>query len=260
MMPVLFKIGSFPVHTWGLLLMAGFVLAAWRVAKHAPRYGFTREDAYDVSLWGLLGGIVGARLAFTLLNWSYYAAHPLQVLAVWDGGMTFYGGMAGGIGAGVLVCRAKRISVADMADLAAVSFPLGYALGRVGCFLNGCCYGGACELPWAVQFRPEHGPVTVPSHPAQLYSALAAVLIYLLLLPLERRRRFRGQVMLAFLQLYGVYRFFVEFVREGVTADVTSIAHLTQGQIASLVLSLVAAVLYVWADQRARRRRLSAAA
>jgi phosphatidylglycerol:prolipoprotein diacylglycerol transferase len=253
MYPVLFQVGKFPVHAWGVLLMAGFLLAAWRAAKNAHRYAIAPEDVWDISLLGLLGGVIGARLAYVGLNLTTmqegggpgFLHQPGAIFAVWQGGMTFYGGLFGGILAGILACRLKKVNVGDMADLAAMSFPLGYALGRIGCLLNGCCYGGVCELPWAVRFHRGDGTLTVPSHPAQLYSALIAVAMYALLLPIERGRKFRGQVMLAYIVLYGIYRFIIEFVREGVTAQTTSILHLTQGQVFSLLMSLVAAIAYL---------------
>lgn len=255
MLPVLFKIGPFPIHSWGVLLMLGFLLASWRASKVAPRYGLTAEDAWDVALWGLLGGVIGARLAYVGLNTAYFLAHPGEIAALWTGGMTFYGGLGGGILAGVIVCRLKKINVADMADIAAVSFPIGYALGRIGCFLNGCCYGSVCAPPLGMRFHLQDGTTTDYSHPAQLYGAAAGVLLYLLLLPLERRRAFRGQVMLAFLFGYSVYRFLIEFVRAGATADFTTIARLTQGQIASLLLALAAATLFVIASRRAAAKK-----
>jgi phosphatidylglycerol:prolipoprotein diacylglycerol transferase len=257
MLPELFHIGSLPIHSWGVLLMLGFLHATWRAARNAWRYqqtspekdaaltGLTPEDVWDIALLGLVGGVIGARLAYVGLNIPYFTAHPGEIFAIWTGGMTFYGGLAGGIIAGVLACRAKKVVVGDMADLAAVSFPIGYFWGRVGCFLNGCCYGGLCPVPWlAVRFHLPNGEVTPPSHPAQLYSAVISLLMYLVLLPIEKSRAFRGQIILAYAFLYGVYRFLIEFVREGATADVTGILGLTQGQVASLTLSLVTAVIY----------------
>ncbi len=237
-------------------LWLGFGGARGRAATQAPHYGIRGEDVWDVGLWGLLGGVLGARLVYVLLTPSAFLADPTQVFHIWEGGMTFYGGLGGGILAGVLVCRARGINVADMADLSAVSFPLGYALGRVGCFLNGCCYGAVCDLPWAVRF---HDPgvlagVTPPSHPAQIYAALVSLAIYGLLTRVEARRRFRGQVMLGYIVLYGVYRFFIEFVRAGVTAEMTGVGGLTEGQIASLLLALGAAAVYVASARRSRRQ------
>ena len=254
MLPVLFKVGPLTVHSWGLLLMAGFLLAAWRAARNAERYKITAEHIWDVALWGLLGGILGARFAFVLQNLQDYRANPLAGFAIWTGGMTFYGGLVGGVLAGVLVCRMRKISILDTADLAALAFPIGYAVGRIGCFLNGCCYGGACPPPLGMRFHTADG-LTEPSHPAQLYSAGAGLLMYLLLSRLEPRRRFPGQLMAAFLFLYGVYRFFVEFVREGVTAETTALFGLTTGQIASMVLAAVAVMLFILGERRVRRER-----
>ena len=254
MLPVLFKIGSFPVHSWGLLLMIGFFAGTLRAAKNGMLYGFKSEDVWDVALWSLLGGIIGARLIFVLLNLHEFAANPAQIAAVWTGGMTFYGGLFGGILAGGIACRYKKMNLADFGDLAALSLPIGYAFGRIGCFLNGCCYGGACELPWAMRFHLHDDVVTPPSHPAQLYGVLAAIFTYFILLPFEKQRRFRGQILLAYIVLYSVYRFFLEFVREGVTADMSGIAHLTQGQVASLIFAVGASVMLVVLSRKAAPR------
>lgn len=252
MYKVLFHVFGYPVHSWGLLLMLGFALAAWRAAKVGPRlYRIVPDAVLDVSLWSLLGGIVGGRIAFVLQNIPYFAAHPGEIAAIWTGGMTSYGGFVGGISAGIVVCLIRKISISDMMDLAAVSVPIGYGIGRVGCFLNGCCYGGACDRPWAVNMTWDDN-VTRLSHPAQLYSAFASVAIYLALLPLERHRRFPGQVMLAFAFLYGVYRFLIEFVRAGATAEPSGLANLTSGQVASLVVAALAALLYAVLGSRRR--------
>lgn len=250
MLPELFRIGNFPVHSWGLLLMLGFLLATWRAAKNAPRYKIAPENVWDIALFGLLGGIIGARLAYVGLNAPYFDQHPSEIFAIWTGGMTFYGGLFGGLAAGALVCLWRKVNVADMGDLAAVSFPLGYCLGRVGCFLQGCCYGSVCELPWAVRFHLPNGDLTPPSHPAQLYSAIIAVGMYVVLTKIEAGRRFRGQVLLAYVGLYCVYRFFIEFVREGATAELSGIGHLTQGQLASLIIAAVVAGIYAYAVRR----------
>lgn len=248
MLPVLFKVGNFPVHAWGLLLMAGFLLATWRAAKNGKRYEISPEDVWDIALIGLFGGIVGARLLYVALTWNDYATNPLNVFALWNGGMTSFGGFVGGILAGVLACRFKKVNAWDMADLAAVSFPIGYFFGRIGCFLNGCCYGGVCDLPWAVRFHIKDASgmdiLTAPSHPAQLYAAIASVVMFAILLPLERRRAFRGQVILAFLILYSIYRFLVEFVREGTTADSSGILNLTEAQVACIVIAIISGIVY----------------
>jgi len=241
MLPVLFKLGPVTVHSWGLLLLVAFGAAALRAVKRAPRYGIAPEVFLDCALFGLFGGIVGGRIAFVLQQGSYYASHPAEILAIWTGGMTSFGGLIGGIAAGIWTAKRRGLKVADVADLAAVSLPIGYAIGRIGCFLNGCCHGSTCNLPWAMSFHPEGGASTGPVHPAQLYSAIAGLVIYGILVMMERRRRFPYQLLLTFMLLYGAYRFAVEFVREGATAEVLA-AGLTTGQIASLATVGIAAV------------------
>ena len=266
MLPVLFHVGRFPVHSWGVLLMIGFLFALYRCKINGYRYGLSWEAILDVAVFGLIGGVIGGRLVYVALNWSphldslgnpvtfAYRDHLAAIPAVWTGGMTSFGGFGGGILAGVLACRARGINVGDMADLMAVSFPIGYGIGRIGCFLNGCCYGDQCDYPWAVKFQWDDGVVRA-SHPAQLYSVFAAVVMYLLLLPLERGRKFRGQIMFAFLTLYGIYRFLVEFVRVGATGSKTAFAGLTQAQIASLLISAVCAGIYLTFAARRKRQK-----
>jgi phosphatidylglycerol:prolipoprotein diacylglycerol transferase len=244
MLPVLFTIGSFKLHTWGLLLLIGFFVAVSRAARMAPRYGFTRDALWDCSLIGLLGGVIGGRLAYVAQNIPYFTGHPGEILAVWTGGMTSFGGFLGGIAAGLLAARKRGMNVADAADLAAPSLAIGYFFGRIGCLLNGCCYGRACALPWAIHFHPDGQGDTGAVHPTQLYSALAAAVIFVVLRFLEPRRAFKGQLILVFAILYGIYRFVVEFWREGATAEI-ALAHLTSGQLASLAVSLIATGLYL---------------
>ncbi len=244
MLPVLFKIGPFTLHSWGLLLLVAFLAATFRAVKRAPRYGIAPDAIWDCSLIGLLGGIVGGRLAFVAQQASYFASHPGEILAIWTGGMTSFGGLIGGVAAGVWAAKRRGIKVGDAADLTAVSLPIGYAIGRIGCFLNGCCHGSKCSLPWAVEFKHDGGVSTGLVHPAQLYSAIAGLLIYGVLVLLERRRTFPGQLLLVFMALYGVYRFLVEFVREGATAEVLA-AGLTTGQIASLATVIAAGIAMV---------------
>lgn len=233
--------------------MIGFLVAGWRAARNAWRYRLRPEDVWDVALFGLLGGVIGGRIGFVIQEPGFWH-RPAEILAIWTGGMTFYGGLLGGILAGVITCKVKGMKISDMADLAGVAFPIGYIFGRIGCFLNGCCYGGQCDLPWAMRFRADDGSLTPPSHPAQLYSALAGLIIFLLLWALEKRREFRGQLMYTFLFLYGIYRFLIEFVRAGASSDSSSL-HLpiTDAQAASLLLSLVAMALYAVAFVRRDR-------
>ena len=257
MYPILFYVGRFPIHAWGVLLMIGFLLGTWRAARVAPRYAIAPEDLWDCALIGLLGGVLGGRLAYVLNpeNINGFLHAPLTIFALWNGGMTSFGGLLGGVGAGLLAARTRKIippagtdvsppqiNLLDLGDLAAPSLAIGYFWGRIGCFLNGCCFGGVCHEAWGVRFPGMSEPV----HPTELYSAFAAVVIFTVLLVIEKRRAFRGQLLLLFAILYAIYRFVVEFFREGATANPSGIAALTQGQVACLVLALAAGTYYAY--------------
>lgn len=242
MFPILFKVGNFPVHSWGVLLMIGFLLGTWRAARHAMRYSIAPEDLWDAALFGLFGGVLGGRLAYVAQNIPEFAANPGQIFAMWNGGMTSFGGLIGGVGVGLLVMHLRKRNLLDSADLAAPSLAIGYFWGRIGCFLNGCCFGGACPEPLGVHFPGLQGTV----HATQLYSAFAAAIIFGILFFVEKNRQFRGQLILLFALLYSVYRFIVEFFREGATADLSGIGSFTTAQIACLSIALLAGFYYVY--------------
>lgn len=210
----------------------------YRAVRAAKKRGMDAGAVIDVCLYSLLAGIVGSRLVFILLNWAEFRGHMGEILSVWQGGLSFHGGILFAIGAACAYARAKRIPFMMIADLLAPSLALAYAVTRIGCFLNGCCYGVPTNLPWGVRF-----PVLddLARHPTQLYSAAASFLIYLALVMVERWNKPRGYVFAAYLALYSVYRFLVENLRKGATADVLAFG-LTQAQIASVLILLVAAV------------------
>ena len=228
MHPVLFTIGSgphaFALHTYGVLLMVAFLAGTARAcyrAKKVPEVvsPITPDMVTDAAIWIVLSAIVGARLLFVLFDWSDYKLNPGTVLAVWQGGMSFHGGLLGGIIAGVTYCRIKQVRIPIMADLLAPSVMLGYAIGRIGCFFNGCCYGGPTNLPWACRFN-DNGIITPPSHPTQLYSSLLSFLFFGLLVRFEAGKDgFPGRVACWYLILAAVERFVMEIWRAGVTSS-----------------------------------------
>lgn len=245
MLPVLFHIGSYPVGSWGLLLMVAFVAGAVRAVVAAEKlYGVPRDPLWDASLYGLFGGVLGGRLAFVLLNPKQYLTHPGEVFAVWQGGMTSFGGLIGGVGVGLFIAKKRGLNVLDVCDAAGPSLAIGWFFGRIGCLLNGCCYGHVCTQPWAMEFHPKDGPITGRVHPTQLYDALGMALTFAFLtLVLEKRRAFRGQLLLVFLILFGVVRFVVEFWREQSGTE-SIIAGLSTGQWASIAVAAVALALW----------------
>ena len=219
--PIAIQLGPLGIHWYGLTYLAAFGLFLWlgSLRMRQPPWaqaGWTRRDIEDMLFWGVLGVIVGGRLGYALFyKPGYYAAHPLEVLMVWRGGMSFHGGLLGVIAALALYARQHTWRFLDVTDLIAPCVPVGLASGRVGNFINGELWGRAADpsLPWAMVF-PQSGSA-IARHPSQLYQvALEGLLLFVLLWWYARRPRAPGQVSGAFLVGYGVLRFVAEFFRE----------------------------------------------
>lgn len=228
MFPVLFHAGSFVVHTYGVVLMLAFLVAlgrAYTVAKRQADPELPPDSILDVGIWMIVIGVLGARLLFVVIGWHDYSRapdFPGNLFKVWEGGLSFHGGLFGGIAALIGYCLIKRISILKVADLFAPSVMIAYAIGRVGCFLNGCCYGAPTTMPWGVRFFDD-GRWTPPSHPTQIYASLLAVVFFAGLVYAERHRRYLGQVACWFLLGTATERFITEIWRAGTTSDVVSV-------------------------------------
>lgn len=250
MHPILLRIGNLTLHSYGLMLAIGCALGIWRAARNSHRAGITETQTLDVGILVVLVGLIGARLTYTALNWREYIVDPLGILYVWDGGLTFFGGLALGGIAGLIWALRARVSVRRLADLAAPTVALSYGIARIGCFLNGCCYGVACSLPWAVRFHADGGDVlTPPSHPVQLYASALSLLIFAFLVWLERRGLRPGRLFAIWLILSSLERLTLENFRRGVTAE-TIWGPVTQAQVVSLMLMMAGLALYVVLGRR----------
>ena len=219
--PVALKLGPLAIHWYGLTYLAAFGLFLWLAALRTRRSpfaeaGWTRRDVEDLLFFGVMGVIVGGRLGYVLFyKPGYYALHPLEVIAVWKGGMSFHGGLLGVLAAVALYARARGRRFLEVTDLIAPCVPVGLACGRLGNFINGELWGRAADasLPWAMVF-PQSGSA-VPRHPSPLYQlALEGLLLFALLWWYGRKPRPLGQVSGAFLVGYGVFRFIAEYFRE----------------------------------------------
>jgi phosphatidylglycerol:prolipoprotein diacylglycerol transferase len=208
--PVLFSVGGWSVYSYGVMLALAF-LACWLLARwYLPRKGLSAELATDLLLAAAAGGIVGARALYVATNWALFAANPLWIFQLQRGGMVFYGGLAGGALAVTAYVLIMKLPVPVVADTAALALPLGSAIGRLGCFLNGCCAGRPTTALLGVTFPGTPGPV----YPTQLIDAAANLLIFAVLLHLAVRHRLPpGLLWWIFLVLYGVSRFLVELLR-----------------------------------------------
>ena len=203
--PVCFHIGSRPVYWFGVLAAAGFGAALCHWTRLARRAGKPPEYASDVVLWIMVGGILGARLAYVVSNWSQYSGDLLGIFRIDQGGLIFYGGFVGGALAILALARKRRESLLSLGDFVVSGIPLGHALGRVGCFLNGCCYGKT-TAHWI-------GEAAGGRHPAQIYEAIGNIIVFYFLAKVYDKRRFDGAIICAYLLTYPVIRFMVEFLR-----------------------------------------------
>lgn len=254
MFPELFRIGSFPINTYGVLLALAFLVALVVAARLAARDGLPRERIYDLGLWMLLAALVGSKV---LMLWTEpaYRDDPWQLFSLdfLRSGGVFYGGLIGAILTGYLLARYYRLPWWKTADAFAPGIALGQSIGRLGCFSAGCCWGKPTDLPWGVRFtelgnRITGVPIDEHLHPTQLYEAGATLLFFFFLLWLHRRKRFSGQVILFYTVLYGAARFLIEFVRDdprGDIAGLTSLTGLSTSQMISLIVGISGLVILI---------------
>lgn len=255
-------LGPLDVRSYGVMMLAAFIAALVWMYLDRARYGFTGPQALQAGLLGFAGGIVGGRAGYVLLNLDEYAGQPASAFGLWRGGMSWHGGLAGGLLVLLLASRFLRVSFARIFDLAAPGIAVGYALARIGCFLNGCCYGHACDLPWAVTF-PQVSTTSappVPVHPTQLY-AVAGTLLFTLPVLLWTTRWLQKPFsrFLGFLVLSSIVRIVVEAFRRGATGEIYApLPALTVAQAGSIAIIIVAGVAIVIREWPNWTRRASA--
>ena len=261
--PVALQLGPLAVHWYGLTYLAAFALFMFlgqRRLRHQPFASFTgqaswrRQDVEDILFLGVLGVVIGGRLGYCLFyKPDYYLSHPLEMFAVWQGGMSFHGGLLGVIAAMLWFAHTRRRPLLQVADFVAPCVPTGLAAGRIGNFINGELWGRVADpsLPWAMVFR---GAGEAPRHPSQIYQfLLEGLLLFVLLWLYARRPRRTGQVAGVFLFGYGALRFVAEFFRE--PDDFLGLLSLGLSMGQWLCLPMVAVGLWLWARQNTGRAR-----
>jgi phosphatidylglycerol:prolipoprotein diacylglycerol transferase len=248
MSPNIIEIGPFKVRWYGLMYLLGFFASYFLILKQpqARRLGLQGRLLQDLIFFLALGLIAGARLGYILFyqfsNLGDYLGNPLEILALWHGGMSFHGGLLGALVAGTLFIRLRQLPFWEVADTVIVTAPIGLGLGRVGNFINGELFGRPSSLPWAMVF-PMGGPVT--RHPSQLYeAALEGVVLFLILWELKDRGLRPGTMVCIFFGGYGVLRFLVEFLREPDPQIGLFWGLFSMGQI--LCLAMIVTALLLW--------------
>jgi phosphatidylglycerol:prolipoprotein diacylglycerol transferase len=227
MYPVLFRIGEFEVTSFGVLVAIGALVGLWILNRELARSGLP-SDALDAAIAGVVGGLAGAKLLWVA---EHFGEEPLLSLLLSRGGMSWFGGFAGGVLAGLSVMQWKRLPRVAVFAAATPGLAVGHAIGRIGCFLVGDDYGRPSNLPWAVAFPQGLPPTTVPVHPTQLYEAAALVPVAMLLFRWRREGRSDAFILGVYLMLSGAIRFLIEFVR----INDRVVGRLTVAHIASLL-------------------------
>lgn len=242
MHPELFKIGPLTIHTYGVLVAAGFLLGLALAVKQARKEDIPPNKIVDLGFYMLLSALIGSRLFYVMINAGHYIKNPLDVFKVWEGGLVFYGGLLFTVPIALWYMKKNALSVWSTADLFAPSLAIGHAIGRIGCFYSGCCYGKPAEgLPWAVIFTDPQSLalIGVPLHPTQLYESLGEFIIFFMLIILRKYKSFNGQLFITYIILYSVLRFIIEFYRGDVARGFIS-PHISLSQGVSILMFLVA--------------------
>jgi len=209
MRPVLLKIGPFTIFSYGFMVALAFLSGIYLAAWLGKRENIKPDKIFDLAIYVLLSSIIGARIFYVIEFWRDFVSNPISVFYIWQGGLVFYGGLIFAIAAIYIYAKISDIQILKLFDVITPATALGYAIGRIGCFLNGCCYGTETNLLWAVRFPSAAGL----RHPTQIYASIAGLLICGLLLYLFKIKRFDGQIFTSGLMLYSVYRFLIEFIR-----------------------------------------------
>jgi phosphatidylglycerol:prolipoprotein diacylglycerol transferase len=269
--PVAVHLGPLQIHWYGVMYALAFIIGYFLLCYLAEKrqLPLDRDAVAELVLYLVAGVLFGGRLGYVLFyNLPYYLDHPAEVIAVWDGGMSFHGGMIGVIVGGVLFARKTGIGFLHLADLVVPVVPVGLFLGRIGNFINGELWGRPSNLPWAMIFPRAplvHG-MMVPRHPSQLYeAALEGLVLFAILWTVVRKRPPDGVLVGTFLTFYGLFRCFAEFFRQpdpqlGYIGGV-----ITMGQILSIPMIIIGIAIIIWArrntapDKSADRKRIASA-
>lgn len=252
--PILIELGPIRLSWYGMMYVMGF-FASYLLVRYQMKkkdFGVSKLEVENLYFYLILGLIIGARLGYVLFyDLKMYLSDPLEVFAIWHGGMSFHGGLIGVLIVGILFSWQNHKSFWKVADLVIVTAPIGLGLGRIGNFINGELYGRVTHVPWGLIF-PNGGPL--PRHPSQLYeSALEGGVLFLILWFLKDKKLPTGGLLALFLSLYGLFRFFVELFREPDPQLGYLLGPFTMGQILSSFMVVGGIILLIYLGRLGRR-------
>ncbi|MFC1548927.1 prolipoprotein diacylglyceryl transferase [Candidatus Omnitrophota bacterium] len=244
---IIYQIGPFTIYSYGLMVALGFLLSTIFILRDSKKFGLPRDAVFDCLIAILISGIVGGRLLFVLINYEYYLRYPLRVFLLNEGGMAIQGALIAALLAGTVVVKWTKLPFWRTSDLIAPYIALGQAIGRIGCFLNGCCYGAVTDSGIGITFPGE----SVVRIPTQVYSSVFLLMIFTVLITLRDRRPFDGCLFSMYLMLYSFFRFFMDFFRGD---DLAFLGGLTLSQTISIGIFTLGAVLFFILAVRGRTR------
>ena len=233
MYPEICRIGPLVVYSYGLALVVAFFVVTTLASQEAKRNQINPDIIYNLIFIAFISGIIGARLFYVLQNFAYYIKSPIEIIMLQRGGLSWFGGLFFGLISSVVYLKLKKLRVYEIADIVVPYLALGQAIGRLGCFFNGCCYGK--EYTHGIYF-PIHDKILIPT---QLYSSLFSICIFILLRLLLEKPHKKGQILFTYLLLYSIKRFFIEYFREDNPQILFS---LTLFQIMSIAVFILAAI------------------
>jgi phosphatidylglycerol:prolipoprotein diacylglycerol transferase len=248
MHPILFQIGPFTLHTYGVFVAAAFFTAILLSLRLARLEGLDPDRMLDLAFYVTLSAIVGARILFVIVDYPYFLENPIRIFKIWEGGLVFYGGLIGAVVVAILYMKKHDMPVLIVGDIVAPSLALAQSVGRLGCVSAGCCYGKPTNLPWGIVFTDPNSLVPlselgVPLHPTQLYSSVGNLCLFLFLFFLYRRKKFNGQILLMYGICYPLLRSFVEIFRGDPRGSLLG-GMISTSQFISGIVFVIALILY----------------
>ena len=243
--PVIFSIGHFSIRWYSVMIAVAIVVASIVGMRETRRRGIPEDDVYSLLTWGIIAGIIGARLFHVIDKLDYYLQNPAAILAFQEGGLAIFGAIICGAAVAVLYCTRRKISVGALLDSAAPALILGQAIGRVGCMVNGDVFGTPTDLPWGVAYTHPNSlapQLGVPGHPAAGYELIWDLIVFGILWRIRKRALPGGMLFVAYIGLYSIGRFVITFYRE----DLIVMAGLTQAQLIALGGAFVASWMAVY--------------
>jgi phosphatidylglycerol:prolipoprotein diacylglycerol transferase len=258
MHPVLFSIGPLTIHTYGFLVAVGAFVGLLVAIRGSDASGISRQQILDLIFMIIISAIVGSRLAFVLMNYTFFLERPLAVFKLWEGGLVFSGGFVLVILLVGWYIRRHRLPLWTIGDLLAPAVAISQGIGRLGCLMAGCCYGKPSDMPWSLVFKHPQAlaPLHVPLHPTQIYAALSGFLIFAVLMLIRKKKKFEGQVLLWFVILHSTSRLILERFRGDDRGSIPG-TELSVTQAVTLLLLIAGVVFLVILSSKAEKRSSS---